>query len=151
MSGDERCNEGTHLDPVHKLGDRNILLVSENVHRLECTGAVLDLESQKVSRVGRRTGSELDSEGGPEVGCGCITRLAMKTSCAEDSLRLTHALELWVLLDDLELVEERDEGVVRRLHQNELQGVLRGGESLEGAQNGVQQSTTGDCKQRPSV
>jgi hypothetical protein len=60
----------------------------------------------------------------------------------------TDGFELRVVFGDLGLVEERNEGLVRRLHNHELQRVVVECDALKGAQDGVKERSAGHCPGR---
>ena len=61
-----------------------------------------------------------------------------------DKRRLTDRLELRVRLDDVSLVEERDEGLVSRLDHHELERVAVERDALERLQDGRERGAAGD-------
>jgi hypothetical protein len=56
----------------------------------------------------------------------------------------TNAFQLWIFLDHLCLVEERNEGLVRGLHEHQLQWIVVERDALEGAEDRVQESAAGN-------
>lgn len=58
------------------------------------------------------------------------------------AVALTNASKFWVLLDHLEHVEERNEGLVGGLDEKELEGVTVECDALEGAEDRVKDGAT---------
>lgn len=57
----------------------------------------------------------------------------------------TDGCQLGVLLHDLSLMEQRNEGLVGSLDQHELEGVPIESHALKGMSNGVKSRTACDC------
>lgn len=109
------------LETVDELGERDILMVVEDVDSVEialCT--VPELEPQELTSVGWWSPAEFNSQSRTKVG---------------------DRSQFWVLLDNLGLMEERDEGLVCRLDQHELQGVSIESHALKGRDDGVKSRT----------
>lgn len=62
----------------------------------------------------------------------------------QQQTRLTNASVLGAVLGNTSLGEERNEWLVGGLDEHELEGVAIEGDALEGAQDGVEDSTTGN-------
>jgi hypothetical protein len=98
----------TDLEAVDELSEGDIIVVVEQAQSLEAIGlgAVLELDADEVPLVRRMTSAEFDDEGGSVIG---------------------QTLKFRVVLGDLGHVEERDDGLVSSLDEQDLEGV-----SLEG-------------------
>lgn len=106
-------------------------MVAEDVSLLEALrGTVLEAEAEEVTEIGGRAAAELDGDGRGKVGDG---------------------LEFWVLLDHAGLVEERDEGLVGGLDQQELERVTVEGDALERVDDRVQDGATSDVTNTSNV
>ena len=63
-------NDNAYLEAVDELGQRNILLVPEDVDRLEVLGrSILELEPEEVADIRCTRATELNRQSRSEVGC----------------------------------------------------------------------------------
>ena len=60
----------------------------------------------------------------------------------------TNGLEFGVGLDHLSLMEQRDEGLVGRLDEHELKGIVVEGDALESLEDGAESGTAGNYETR---
>lgn len=58
--------------------------------------------------------------------------------------RRTNGLEFRVRLDHLSLMEQRDEGLVGRLDEHELKGIVVEGDALESLEDGAEGGAAGN-------
>jgi hypothetical protein len=97
--------------------------VAEHAQSLEviAVGAVSELDADEVPLVGSGTSTDLNGEGRSVVG---------------------QTGKLRVVLRDLGHVEERDEGLVGSLDEQDLEGVAVEGDALQSGEDGVRGGTT---------
>jgi len=102
--------------------------VTEHVQSLKVigVGTVPELDADKVPVVRSGAGTDFNGDGGSVIG---------------------QTLELGVVLRDLGHVEERDDGLVGGLDEQDLEGVTVEGDALQGSKDGVHGGATGDCRQ----
>ena len=108
--------------------------MTENVEGLEVIGGstVPELDADKVPVLRSRAGADFNGEGRGVIG---------------------QSLDLGVVLRDLGHVEERDDGLVGGLDEQDLEGVPIEGNALQSGEDGVHGGATSDYEEmdQPTV
>ena len=103
-------------------------MVTEDVEGLKVVGVgtVPELDADKVPIVRSGAGADLDGEGRGVIG---------------------QTLELGVVFRDLSHVEERDDGLVGGLNEQDLEGVSVEGDALQSREDGVHGGATSNYEE----
>jgi hypothetical protein len=102
-------------------------VVTESAQSLEVigVGTILEHDADEVPLIRSRTGTDFNGKGKSTIG---------------------QTFEFRVVLRDLSRVEERNDGLVGSLDEQDLEGVAVEGDALQSSENGIQGGATSDCK-----
>jgi hypothetical protein len=137
------------LDAVDELRERDVGAVAERVDDLEVSvgRAVLDLETEVVARIVLIAAAELDRQSRGEV------RWPRRSAFIFAHKRevLTDTLELGVLIGNLSHVEERDEGLVGNLLEEQLKWVAVVSDARERVEDRAEKGPASDVADAANV
>ena len=125
MGGHRKSHFETNLKAVDELSERNVTTVTEHAQSLEVVtvSPVLELDADEVPLIWGRTLTDFDSKGGGVIG---------------------QTLKFWVVFCDLSHMEERNNGLVGSLNEQDLEGVPIEGDALQSSEDGVHGGASSD-------